>query len=462
MLKTLRDIRETLGSFISIVAVIVIGCFFFAGITAGSNAVSKQVRDYYSSSNYATARAEYMYVNSRAAEEIAALSEVEKAAGYNTFHTQTRIGKDKLDLTVTTLTDGIDEPYIVDGEMPRTGEMLVDSVTADTYGVKPGDVLDFDIATLVKISLIMSEQGTGGQTPKYTTETRAVRYSFRVSGIYHSPDVIYKVNLRNTAALPDEFAFAYVNCGDIALYADDAVVVTPVFFGDTPFYEQVIFKYADIPDGVEVYNGIKIIGDAKLDPDDLFGRYTLSSVEDVQEMFADLEKPAGLYMYGLSRDNFPSVVAFDSVNDTIAALAAVLPFIFFAVAAAITVISMSKTVDNQRMQIGVIQALGVSKGAVYFSYIFYALFACLIGGAVGGIVGVWLVPYLVNFLYARQFSMPFTPQHVSVSFLILGIAVAAALACFAAFISCHRTLRVRPAQAMRPKQIGRASCRERV
>ncbi len=451
MLKTLRDIRETLGSFISIVAVIVIGCFFFAGITAGSNAVGKQVRDYYASSNYATARAEYMYVNSSATDEIAALPEVKIAAGYNTFYTQTRIGKDNLDLTVTTLTDGIDEPYIVDGQMPRSGEMLVDSVTADTYGLKVGDTLDFDIATLAKISLIMSEQGTGGQTPKYTTDTRAVSYSFKVSGIYHSPDVIYKVNLRNTAALPDEFVFAYVNRDDIALYTDDAVVVTPMFFGDTQFYEQIVFKYSDIPDGVRVFNGIKIIGESKLDIDDVFGRYTLTSVDDVKNMFADLNKPAGLFMYALARDNFPSVIAFDSINDTIAALAAVLPFIFFAVAAAITVISMSKTVDNQRMQIGVIQALGVSKGAVYFSYIFYALFACLIGGAAGGILGVWLVPYLVNFLYARQFSMPLTPQHVSVSFLILGIVVAAALACFAAFVSCHRTLRVRPAQAMRPK-----------
>ena len=64
MLKTFRDIRETIGSFISIVAVIIIGCFFFAGITAGSAAITNQVHDYYSLSNYATWRAYYIYVNS--------------------------------------------------------------------------------------------------------------------------------------------------------------------------------------------------------------------------------------------------------------------------------------------------------------------------------------------------------------------------------------------------------------
>ena len=72
MLKTFRDIRETIGSFISILAVIFIGCFFFAGITAGSRGVTKQVSDYYKSSGYADARGEYMYVNSAAVEQLAA------------------------------------------------------------------------------------------------------------------------------------------------------------------------------------------------------------------------------------------------------------------------------------------------------------------------------------------------------------------------------------------------------
>lgn len=451
MLKTLRDIRETLGSFISIVAVIVIGCFFFAGITAGSNAVSKQVRDYYASSNYADARAEYMYVNNKAVDEIASERGITAAAGYNTFYTQTTAARAKRDMTITTLTEGIDEPLMTAGELPSKNEIIIDEVSAEAFGLKIGDTLSFDIATLKKISLVMSAQGTGAQTPQYTVETEPVTYEFRISGIYHTPDVIYKVNLRNTAALPDEFLTAYVNRDDIALYFDDAVVVTPVVLGGAVIYESIIFEYADIPEGITVYNGIKTRGRTSADTDDLFGRYSLASVEDITEMFANLDKPAGLYMYSMERNSFPSVVAFDSVNDTIAALAAVLPFIFFAVAAAITVISMSKTVDNQRMQIGVIQALGVSKGNVYFSYIFYALFACIIGGVLGGVLGVVLVPYLINFLYNRQFCMPPTPQFVGISFLLLGIAVAAALACLAAFISCHRTLKINPAQAMRPK-----------
>ncbi|MDE5562772.1 MAG: ABC transporter permease [Clostridiales bacterium] len=446
MLKTFRDIRETIGSFISIVAVIIIGCFFFAGITAGVNGVTDQVDDYAASQHYATAYAEYMYVNSPAVDEIAKENGVKTAAGYNTFYTQTKIGGMRRDVTITTLTDGIDLPYMISGKLPTAGakEIIVDQVSADKRGVKVGDKLSFDIATVSKITLTMSMQGSGGQTPQYELSYDTVQYDFTVSGIYHSPDTIYKVNMHNTAALPDEFITAQVNYGDIALFTNGAELVLPSVGG-----AQTI-AISDIASAVQVYNGIKVIAD-DVDYEKLFDRYSLSSAEDIDTMISKPNEAAGLYMYALERDSFPAVVAFDSIHDTITALAAVLPIIFFAVAAAITVISLSKTVDNQRMQIGVIQALGVSKGSVYFSYIFYALFACIIGGTLGGLLGIFLVPYLMNFLYARQFCMPPAPQHISPLFLILGIIVAAALACLAAFLSCHHTLRVNPAQAMRPK-----------
>ncbi|MCH5154437.1 MAG: ABC transporter permease [Clostridiales bacterium] len=447
MLKTFRDMRETIGSFISIVAVIIIGCFFFAGITAGSNAVTDQVNDYAESQHYATARADYMYVNSPAVDEIASDEKVKRAAGYNTFFTQTRVKGIRRDVTITTLTDNIDIPYMISGRLPEKNakEIIIDQVSADKLGVKVGDGISFDIATVSQIALTMSTQGTGGQTPKYELSYKDVHYDFTVSGIFHSPDIIYKVNIRNTAASPDEFIMAQVNYGDIELFTEKAEIIMP------PELEQDDIKISKIASSVQVYNGIKVVADGRVDYEALFGRYSLSSAQDIFRMLSAPNTAAGLFMYVMERDSFPSVVAFDGINDTIAALAAVLPIMFFAVAAAITVISLSKTVDNQRTQIGVIQALGVGKGAVYFSYIFYALFACIIGGTVGGVVGIITVPKLINILYNRQFYMPPTAQNVSPLFLILGIVVAAALACLAAFLACHHTLKVNPAQAMRPK-----------
>lgn len=414
------------------------------------------MEDYYAAQNLAYARAEYMYINSAAVDGIAEHDGVTAAAGYDTFYTKTRLGGIRYDMTVTTLTEGIDEPYMIEGRLPDNGagEIIIDSVFAKAHGAKLGDELTFDINELSKISLIIDEQNT-----KYDPEYVARQYTFKVCGIYHSSDTIYKVNVMNTSALPDEFIMACVNYGEIRSYSDDAAVVMPVTvstpIGDMEM-EHTLLSYSDLT--VDVYNGVKIIsGDKDLNTEKIFKEYSFTTddnervEQELKDMFANPDDAAGLYMYTLDRESFPSVAAFNGINDTIAALAAVLPFIFFAVAAAITIISLSKTVDNQRMQIGIIQALGVSKGAVYFSYIFYALFACFIGGLSGGIVGTFFVPYLLDIIYSGQFTMPPVAGHIRGLFLILGVAISSALACLSAFISCNRTLKANPAQAMRPK-----------
>ncbi len=438
MLKTFRDIRETIGSFISILIVIFIGCFFFAGIAEASTSVTNLVDDYCDAQKIASARASYMYVNSAAVDEVSAYKGVELAAGYDTFYAKAKSSGAKTDMTVTTLTAGIDEPYMVRGKLPRPGEneIIIDDVFADAHGVGVGETVEFEVNTLKKITVDVN----GGQT-QYTPEYTAVNYAFTVSGIYHSPDIIYKVNAMNTSASPKDFIMACVNYGEIKSYTDDAAV----YIGDAQ-----VFEYSSISPSTRIFNGIKIRGEVD-DYEAVFKRYSVSSAADLQNIFQNPDAPTGLYMYSAERDNYPTFQAYDSINDTIAALAAVLPLIFFAVAAAITVISLTKTVDNQRTQIGVIQALGIGKGSVYFSYIFYALFACIIGGLAGGVVGTFTVPYLLLSIYSGQFSMPPMPLKIGVLYMFLGIIIAASLACVAAFLSCHRTLRVAPAQAMRPK-----------
>lgn len=451
-LKTLRDIRDTIGSFISILIIIFIGCFFFAGVAEASSVTTRRVKDYCEAQNIADARAEYMFINSTAVEEIANDPAVSKAAGYDSFDSKTVFGGIRYDINLTTLTDGIDEPYVLEGRMPDLGknEMLVDGVFAEAHGLGVGTTLRFEVDTLDKIVLEMSEQGSGASTAKYTPEYEKVSYSFTVCGIYHSPDTIYKVNLKNTAAQPDEFITALVNYGEIRSFTDGATVVTPVTVS-TPFgeieTEYTLLNYSDLT--VNVYKGVKTLSDG--DVERIFKKYSIDDADELMTVFDEPDSAAGLFMYMLEKDGFPAISAFDGINDTIASIAAVLPFLFFAVAAAITVISLSKTVDSQRMQIGVIQALGVSKGKVYFSYIFYALFASVVGGFLGGLVGTYLVPFLLDIIYTRQFAMPPTTVDVGWGFLILGVAISAALSALSAFVSCYRTLKDVPAQAMRPK-----------
>lgn len=391
--------------------------------------------EYFAEYDYADARAEYMYVNQAAVSQMESHAEITRARGFNTFYSKTRVGGSLYDITVTTLTDGIDTPNIQKGAMPESGEIIIDSIFSEAHGVRVGDTLSFDVATLKNIELSITD-GSVRYIPEYVN----VNYAFTVGGIYHSPDVIYKVNVLNTSANADEFAMAYINYADVSAYLPNATVT----LGGNP-----VFSYAQIPEGMNVYTGVRVLGKGDIIP--VFEKYSVSTQEDLFEIFGNPDKPAGLFMYGTDRDGFAAVSAYDAINDTIAALAAVLPLIFFIVAAVITVISLSKTVESQRTQIGVIQGLGISKGAVYFSYIFYALFACVIGGFSGGIVGTYTVPHLLRYIYARQFALPPTALSINFAYTVYGVLIAAAVSALAAFLSCYRTLKVCPAQAMRAK-----------
>ena len=51
--------------------------------------------------------------------------------------------------------------------------------------------------------------------------------------------------------------------------------------------------------------------------------------------------------------------------------------LFFLVAALISLTTMTRMVEEQRIQIGTLKALGYSKAAIAGKYIFYALLATL-------------------------------------------------------------------------------------
>ena len=60
---------------------------------------------------------------------------------------------------------------------------------------------------------------------------------------------------------------------------------------------------------------------------------------------------------------------------------------FFVIAALISLTSMTRMVEEQRVQIGTLKALGYTKGKIALKYILYAVLATLIGGIIGMLIG---------------------------------------------------------------------------
>jgi putative ABC transport system permease protein len=112
---------------------------------------------------------------------------------------------------------------------------------------------------------------------------------------------------------------------------------------------------------------------------------------------------------------------------------------------------MSKTVDNQRTQIAVMQAIGISKAKLRFNYLSYAVICALLGSIVFALIGNLVLPaFLINSIMHR-FTLPTIDVPIYTLYLLLPFALATLFSVAATLFAVQKVLKENPAQAMRPR-----------
>ncbi len=175
----------------------------------------------------------------------------------------------------------------------------------------------------------------------------------------------------------------------------------------------------------------------------------------------DIENPK---TYVLGRDTNIGYVCFDNDTSIVNSIAKVFPVFFFLVAALVCMTTMTRMIDEQRTQIGVLKALGYSRRRILGKYVFYSASASLIGGVVGFIGGSFLFPNVIWTAYGMMYD--FADLIYVVNPLLGALSVLAALICCVGttIFCCYTELRNVPAELIRPKApaLGKRILLERV
>ncbi|MDL2211262.1 ABC transporter permease [Erysipelotrichaceae bacterium OttesenSCG-928-M19] len=108
----------------------------------------------------------------------------------------------------------------------------------------------------------------------------------------------------------------------------------------------------------------------------------------------------------ISRDDNQSIDGFYNDSSKIREIGAIFPVIFFLVAAMVGSSTMSRMIEDERMQLGVLSATGYSKAAITSIYIIYALLAVVIGCALGILIGFSIIPTAVIIAYHVLYQLP--------------------------------------------------------
>ena len=132
-------------------------------------------------------------------------------------------------------------------------------------------------------------------------------------------------------------------------------------------------------------------------------------------------------------------------------LASVLPIIFFLVAALVCLTTMTRMVEEQRVQIGALKALGYSRLSISRKYIGYGLLPSLVGGVLGLVIGYILFPKMIFTAYQIMYQMPDIELHAYTDISLFSVLAAVACTTVATLWACLATLRETPASLMRPR-----------
>ena len=171
-------------------------------------------------------------------------------------------------------------------------------------------------------------------------------------------------------------------------------------------------------------------------------------LDDAEEEVNSIERPT---WYILDRQQNAGYVSYMQDTDRVANLAQVFPIVFFIVAALISLTSMTRMVEEQRVQIGTLKALGYNKLQIASKYIIYATLATVIGGLIGLVIGFSILPKVIADIYAMVYDVPDVILEFNMTYATAGMLAAMLCTIGATVISCYKTLKQKPATLMRPK-----------
>ena len=492
----IRNIKESLGRFFAIMAIVAIGVAFFAGVTASSGDMKHSSDSYYDEYNMNDIR--ILSSIGFTSQDIEAVSKVSGVKAVYKTNTQDVLvdydGRENVahisGIPVGKASDDdsyINQLRIKEGRLPQNDKECVVKYEDTRKSMQVGDVISFKSGTEDDINDTFkdTEYTVVGivYTPCYAS------YDLGSSGIGNG-HINYCIYVGDDEFKNNYYTECYAvidGAKDMDTYSDE--------------YKKLIDKYAD---------DIKAISKERLDirKQTVIDEYTRAKADkkeelletikknvedsiteqyqayypgmDVSSMIAPYVKTAyekavaqfdfdavnaeydkkmnetladsdSWEWYVLTRESSYSFRDYESSANRMKAIATVFPLFFIIVAGLVCLTTMTRMVEEERGLIGTYKALGYGKATIALKYVIYAFLASLTGAVIGCAAGLRLFPYIIYESWNIIYQMPAIKYASHTILSVVAVASLILVTLIATLYSCYNELSEVPSALMRPK-----------
>lgn len=440
---TLREIRQSLGRYLAIFAIVALGVGFFAGLKVTRTVMVESAHDYLQKHQLFDYRLlstlGFQEEDVQALEQKEHVRAVEGAVEADILY-MCEEGNEGV-LKAHTLLKQINGLELVAGKMPETASECI--VDANLYGEEA-----------LGSKIILSENNQQKDLnnfafPEYTIVGIAQASAYiqfeRGNSSLGNGRVDGFMYLLPQGFATDYYTEIYVKFDmDHRIYSSqyDAYMAEREPQWKEYCQEQGERRYLAVVKEIEAE-----LADARKEPEREKGEAE-RELEEAEGEIASIQKPR---TYVLGRDTNVGYALFENDSSIVEGIANVFPVFFFLVAALVCMTTMNRMVDEQRTQIGVLKALGYGNGNIMGKYLFYAGSAALGGCAAGYFLGIFIFPLVIWKAYGMMYrlgNVVFVFDWLA-AFLCLGASLLCSMG--TTWVSCRHALKASAAGLMRPK-----------
>ncbi|GGH37810.1 ABC transporter permease [Paenibacillus segetis] len=167
-----------------------------------------------------------------------------------------------------------------------------------------------------------------------------------------------------------------------------------------------------------------------------------------QKELNELEVPK---YYVLDRSSNTGYNEYSDNAERLASIATAFPVFFFLIAALVSLTTMTRMVEEHRLQIGTFKALGYGNLDIMKKFLVYGTLASLVASIAGLIVGFTVFPNIIFNAYGTIYNLPKVRISYYASYSILSIVVALICTTMTAIIATRVELRSNASVLMRPR-----------